>query len=194
MLWRKPKSEKCGKVGIINYHQRYYRSPDIGSTFWIELAQADVSTEPGFSNQKLPPAANKQLPAAVEGTLLYIEDNIPNMRLMEVLIGKFDKLKLLSAGSAEEGIELARNTLPDLIILDLNLPGMSGLEALQILKNGARTSDIPVIALSAASMESDIYSGLNAGFDRYLTKPIDLDFAIITIVELLEEKKLAYQD
>ena len=74
---------------------------------------------------------------------------------------------------------------PQVVILDINLPGMSGLEAVRVLKSWPETRDIPVIALSAAAMERDVRRGVEAGFYRYLTKPIQVDELLATLEQLL---------
>ena len=82
---------------------------------------------------------------------------------------------MLSARDGNQGIALARTHLPDVILMDINLPGISGIEALNILRRDPATRHIPIIALSANAMLSDIEQGLEAGFFRYLTKPIKVN-------------------
>jgi CheY-like chemotaxis protein len=84
-------------------------------------------------------------------------------------------MRLLSARDGNRGIELARASLPEVILMDINLPGISGIEALQILREDPATAHIPVVALSANAMPRDIEKGLQAGFFRYLTKPIKIN-------------------
>ena len=115
------------------------------------------------------------------GTVLYIEDNPANLQLMELIVKRIEHLSLVSAHDAELGIELAKVITPDLIILDINLPGMDGFVALKKLRNTPATKNIPVIALSANAMPKDIERGLNAGFQKYLTKPIVVTDAIDAI-------------
>ena len=90
-------------------------------------------------------------------------------------------MKILAADTAEKGIELARTRDPDLIVLDINLPGMDGFEALALLQSYVDTRHIPIIALSANAMPSDVKRGLEAGFLQYLTKPIDVKEFLRTI-------------
>jgi CheY-like chemotaxis protein len=104
--------------------------------------------------------------------LLYVEDNPANLQLVERLIGRRNDLRLLSAVDGIRGVELARAALPDVILMDINLPGISGIEALKILREDKTTAHIPIVALSANAMPRDIKRGLDAGFFRYLTKPI----------------------
>jgi CheY-like chemotaxis protein len=105
-------------------------------------------------------------------TLLYVEDNQANMDLAEQLIARRPDMRLLGAGDGMRGVLMARQHLPDLILMDINLPGISGLQALKMLQDDPRTRHIPVLALSANALPRDIERGLEAGFFRYLTKPV----------------------
>ncbi|HEX7706595.1 MAG TPA: PAS domain S-box protein [Thermoanaerobaculia bacterium] len=142
-----------------------------GSTFWVELMSTAPLTLPAFVEIAAPPDSHA---AALDHqrTLLYVEDNPANLQLVERIIGRRKDLRLLSAVDGNRGVELARASLPDVILMDINLPGISGTEALKILRDDAATAHIPVIALSANAMPRDIQKGLEAGFFRYLTKPI----------------------
>ena len=142
-----------------------------GSTFWIELpltAEAE-STEKPISQDK---AINTGKP---QQTVLYIEDNAANLRLVEAMLRHQPHLKLISATHGESGLELARRYKPQVILLDIHLPGMDGYAVLEALKTDPITRDIPVIALSADAMSIDIDRGLQAGFIQYLTKPVKMD-------------------
>jgi CheY-like chemotaxis protein len=130
------------------------------------------------------------------GTLLYVEDNLTNMQLVEQLIARRPDLRLLSAGDAILGITLARTRQPEVILMDINLPGMSGIQALKILREDPLTAHIPVLAISANAMPHDIKRGLEAGFLRYLTKPIKvgeflnaLDMALDVAEKVLDVEK-----
>ncbi len=108
-------------------------------------------------------------------TLLYVEDNPANLKLVEQLIARRPDMRLLTAVNGNLGIELARDNQPEVILMDINLPGISGFEALKILRADPATAHIPVIAVSANAMPRDIEKGLEAGFFRYLTKPIKVN-------------------
>lgn len=108
-------------------------------------------------------------------TLLYVEDNLANLMLVEQIIENQPQVRMLSARDGNLGIALARTQLPDVILMDINLPGLSGIEVLKILQEDPITKHIPIVALSANAMQSDIEKGLEAGFFRYLTKPIKVD-------------------
>jgi len=144
----------------------------VGSEFWVELIRA---AEPQLPVDTIEAAALKpaqsQKVAALR-TLLYVEDNPANLKLVERLIARRPNMRLLSAGDATLGIELARGHQPEVILMDINLPGVSGIAALAILRDDPLTRHIPVVAISANAMPHDIRKGLEAGFFRYLTKPI----------------------
>jgi PAS domain S-box-containing protein len=146
-------------------------TPGIGSVFWFDLSPA---TAPGLVAE--PPEAAESVPERIDGaplrTLLYVEDNPANVQLIEQLVARRQDMRLLTARDGTRGIELARVNHPDVILMDINLPGISGIEALRILREDMTTAHIPVIALSANAMPRDIERGLHAGFFRYLTKPI----------------------
>jgi CheY-like chemotaxis protein/anti-sigma regulatory factor (Ser/Thr protein kinase) len=144
----------------------------VGSVFWIELNSA-VSPQLVLDKELHAAAAHVQVQHATAlRTLLYVEDNQANMQLVEQLIARRPGMRLLSAGDGASGIALARNHLPDVILMDINLPGISGIQALNMLRSDPATEHIPVIAISANAMPHDIRKGLDAGFLRYLTKPI----------------------
>ncbi|WP_232250977.1 hybrid sensor histidine kinase/response regulator [Janthinobacterium sp. 1_2014MBL_MicDiv] len=141
----------------------------VGTTFWFELA---ASTAPSLVLGDGDALPQVQEPQESQRTLLYVEDNPANLALVEQLIARRSDLKLLTAIDAHLGIDLARTYQPDVILMDINLPGISGYGALHILHDDPLTSHIPVMALSANAVPRDIEKGLEAGFFRYLTKPI----------------------
>ncbi|MFZ2655516.1 MAG: PAS domain S-box protein [Victivallales bacterium] len=159
-----------------------------GSVFWCELKSSSAPhlvVEEGEA--KVEAFVLPQLPAgAAQHTLLYVEDNPANMKMVEQLIGRFPDMRLLTAVNGILGIDLARSTLPNVILMDINLPGISGIEALKILKKDPATAHIPVVALSANAMPRDIEKGLDAGFFRYITKPIKVKEFMETLNEALE--------
>ena len=144
--------------------------------FWFELASA-VAPRLGRGAE---PARGRPIRHGVQHgaplrTLLYVEDNPANLKLVEQLIARRPTLRLLSAIDGNVGIELARAHQPEVILMDINLPGISGLEALKILREDPATAHIPVLAISANAMARDIEKGLEAGFFSYLTKPIKVE-------------------
>ena len=148
-----------------------------GSVFWVELKATPppyIAYHPG--DQTAPPAVAPGAPVADGApTLLYIEDNPANLRLVQEILSFRSDLRLLSAPDGPQGVALARLHLPYLILMDINLPGISGAEAQQILRADSLTALIPVIALTANAMPHEVKAGLEAGFFRYITKPINID-------------------
>jgi len=158
-----------------------------GSTFWVELRStaAPELAANGIEPATLPPP---QQPASSTRlrTLLYIEDNPANMELVAQLVARRADLRLLTAVNGTLGVELARAHQPDVILMDINLPGISGIDAVKILREDAATAHIPVVALSANAMPRDIELGLEVGFFRYLTKPIKVREFMDTLDEALK--------
>ena len=146
-----------------------------GSVFWFELP---LSEAPQAISYDIDPTAPTPLPqrfGAPLHTVLYVEDNGANLKLMERLFARRADLRLLVATDGNAGVELARAHLPQAILMDINLPGLSGTEALQILRADPLTAHIPIIAVSANAVPGDIKRSLDAGFFSYVTKPIKLN-------------------
>ncbi len=167
-----------------------------GCTFWIDLNLAkgpvvigdNTTSEHDLkqSEQLLPSAALALSAAAVvpllpKYTLLYVEDNPANLMLVEAIIARRNDIRLISAIDGTSGIALARSAQPDLILMDINLPGINGISALKALTFDATTAHILVMALSANAMPRDIERGLAAGFFRYITKPIKVEEFLATL-------------
>jgi signal transduction histidine kinase/ActR/RegA family two-component response regulator len=146
-----------------------------GSMFWIELNTADAHEVAIAAIAPELPTESPISPNVSKHTLLYVEDNPANMMLVQDLIARRPDIKLLCARDGDTGIEIARSALPNVILMDINLPGISGIKALKLLQDDPMTAHIPVIALSANAIPRDIKKGLEAGFFRYLTKPIKFD-------------------
>jgi PAS domain S-box-containing protein len=157
-----------------------------GSVFWFELKAAAA---PQLTADIAEPAADPKAQAqrgAMLRTLLYVEDNPANLKLIQQLIARRPDMRLLSATDGTRGIQLARANQPEVILMDINLPGITGIEALKILREDPATSHIPVVALSANAMPRDIQKGMLAGFFLYLTKPIKVDEFMNTLDAALE--------
>lgn len=140
--------------------------------FWIELS---LTTAPKLVADEGETAASvaPQIPDGTPPrTLLYVEDNPDNLELVEQIIARRPDLYLLSARDGIRGIEMARASGPEVILMDISLPGISGIDALKILAKDQSTAHIPIIALSANAEPCDIEVALHAGFFSYLTKPI----------------------
>jgi PAS domain S-box-containing protein len=160
-----------------------------GSVFWIELnLTAERRAVRGAALSSAVAHAHVQSDAQLR-TLLYVEDNPANLMLVEDLIARRPDIRLLTARDGNRGIEIARASRPDVILMDINLPGISGLKALKILAEDPTTAHIPVVALSANAIPRDIQKGLEAGFFRYLTKPIKVNEFMATLDVALEFAK-----
>ena len=158
----------------------------MGSVFWFELMSID---EPSLSVEEIEVAALSQPHVPRDSrlhTLLYVEDNPTNLQLVKKIIARHPDLSLLTAVDGYSGIEIARVSLPDVILMDINMPGMNGYEALKILQSDPTTAHIPVLAITANAMPRDIKHGMEAGFFRYITKPIMVN-------ELLEALNVALE-
>ncbi len=158
----------------------------VGSLFWIEL---ELTAAPQIPMRPAPPLLvqsgdiNTNEPTC---TVLYVEDNPANLMLVEEIIARRPDIRLLSALDGRSGIELARLAQPDVILMDINLPGISGITALGILAKDLATAHIPVVALSANAIPRDIENGLAAGFYGYLTKPIQVGQFLETLDKALQ--------
>ena len=146
----------------------------VGSEFWIELIR-DVTPQLAAGHTMPAKLVQQAQENAALRTLLYVEDNPANLMLVEQIIEGHPQIRMLSAHNGNLGIALARAHLPDVILMDINLPGISGFQALKILREDPLTAHIPVLAISANAMPRDIEKGLEAGFFRYLTKPIKVN-------------------
>jgi len=151
-----------------------------GSTFWVEVPVA-ASNDDIFVAVSEPSAIGRKVRPYVKGTLLYVEDIETNIRLMESIVAMFEGLTMVTALTGAEGIKQARAQTPDLIMLDLNLPDMSGLDVLKALRRHDETRAIPTIAISAAATKDAIDKGLHAGFLQYLTKPVQVSEVVEVI-------------
>jgi signal transduction histidine kinase/ActR/RegA family two-component response regulator len=146
-----------------------------GSVFWIDMISTSAPDFKDAAAGTASPAATQVDSGVSVQKLLYVEDNPANLKLVEQLIARRPDMRLHTAVNGTLGIELARKLKPKVILMDINLPDISGFEALKILHDDAATTHIPVVALSANAMPRDIEKGLQAGFFRYLTKPIKVD-------------------
>jgi PAS domain S-box-containing protein len=158
----------------------------VGSVFWFEFLLTPAPKPTAVSTESTI-VANAPVPTgALLRTLLYVEDNPANLTLVERLIARRSDIRLLTAVNGTLGIDLARASRPEVILMDINLPGISGFEALKILRADPATAHIPVVVLSANAMPSDIKKGLEAGFFHYLTKPIKVNELMDTLDVALE--------
>ncbi|MDO9189609.1 MAG: response regulator, partial [Sulfurimicrobium sp.] len=168
-----------GAIGVISEAGQ-------GSTFWIEL---------NLGHSLLLPPAERQGAVSVPASefkanhrVLYIEDNPANLKLVAQMLTKRINFELITAHTGELGLLQARKHQPELIILDINLPGMDGFELRARLRLFEETRNIPVIALSAKVRPRDIERALRAGFQGYVTKPIEIDKLLAAIDKVIQNE------
>ena len=176
-----------GSVGFVSV-------PGKGSEFWLDLPVHE--RERGRMPSSIPKLASETLATLTEPsyTVVYIEDNPSNIAFMRELLEDFERINLLAIPTAEVGIEVVREQRPALVIMDINLPGMSGFEATRRLREWPETADIPVIALTAAAMVGDRKRAAEAGFRKYLTKPVKIDELLHVLKELLPSSRATSMD
>jgi PAS domain S-box-containing protein len=159
-----------GEIGVSS-------TPGIGSVFWIDL-QADAitaATDPAHAQSGPSNAGSAGTPQAeAVATVLCVEDNPASLKLVQAILAPRSDIRLLSAANGRLGVEMARTLMPAVILMDNNMPEMSGREAQAILRDDPRTAGIPIIALTANAMPDAVNEGVAAGFFRYLTKPFDV--------------------
>lgn len=157
-----------GEVGVTS-------TPGAGSVFWIELGWSSSALAALPVPLRPRAAANAPVGTVVtRSTVLCVEDNPASLHLIREALSFREDVQLLTASNGQAGVEMARRHLPDVILMDNNMPVLSGREAQAILRGDPKTAGIPIIAISANAMPGAIASGLAAGFFRYLTKPIEL--------------------
>ena len=156
--------------------------PGVGSVFWIELPNAKVQPAP-------PPPPGPALAAAPlqDFELLYVEDKGSNIEVIAAFLESQPQAHLRTASHGEAALTLARARRPDLVLMDIHLPGMDGYEILRRMRADPQLAGIPIVALSADAMPHDIERGLAAGFDHYLSKPVDFGELLRIITTLLAQ-------
>ena len=171
-------------VEMMNGQLNFESAEGVGTHFWIDLPLAMEWNQQQKEIIKSVDYVPTKLAFSTPKNVLYIEDNPTNIRLLQQFFNRHDCLNLDIAEEPFVGIYKARNDQPDLIILDINLPGMDGFEAMNVLQNDRLTKHIPVIGLSANAMPYDIERGIKSGFFEYLTKPVDMNRLIETLNRL----------
>lgn len=170
-----------GKIGVDS-------KEGIGSTFWIDLPVNEYANSKNLDVEASNIKSEGKSKLTGKYNVLYIEDNPANLRLVAQVLGRRSNIHMISAEEPVQGIDLAESTVPDLILLDINLPGIDGYEVLKRLRKNKVTVNIPVVAISANAMPQDIKKGLKAGFYDYITKPIDISSLLQTIDVVLSKK------
>ena len=162
--------------------------PGQGCTFWVELERAVAFEEKLRQIVVETPERRNRESAEAPQTILYIEDNRANLLLMKRIVEKKTPHEFISAADGLEGLDLAMASLPDLILLDITLPTMDGFEVFRELRSHDATKSIPVLAVSANAMDSDIQKYKEAGFTDYVTKPIDVRVLLEKVGEYMSPK------
>lgn len=159
-----------------------------GSDFYVEIPIAKVKhTLDGLSDDSSK-TTEKSMDEVRIYKVLYVEDNPANLKLVERILTRIPSIEMFSSASGELSIDLARAHKPDIILLDINLPGIDGFEVFRRLRGYEETANIPIIAVSANAMEKDIEKGLDFGFKDYITKPINVSSFIEKISTVLKER------
>ncbi len=171
-------------VGMMGGEIGFTSTLDEGSTFWVDMpiAATHISATVPTAGQD---SAQATLPSLDRAQILYIEDNENNRTLFRHYMSVLKGVTIIEAEDGPRGIAMARSRMPDLIFLDINLPGMNGYDVLEELKADPSLRSIPVIALTANAMEGDAERGLQKGFVRYLSKPARLDEVMRAVYDLL---------
>jgi len=157
-----------------------------GSTFWFTLPVAAIAVS--RARTLVVDTSPHSLHDVGQVSILYVEDTVENRNLVRRLLGRYPNVRYLEAESGEQGIELARRERPDIILMDMRMPGMSGLEALKLLRADTRTKDLAVIALTGAAMPHEAEEINAAGFDGYVVKPFRIGTLLSQLVAVLERR------
>jgi len=166
--------------GAIGFESR----EGVGSTFWIQLPiAANPEQQEALLQDEQTDLQTSATKDSLHGRVVYVEDNQANVIVMQYVFKQLPDVELHIAENAEYGLEIIRRLMPDLVIMDINLPGMNGLSALKILKADPQTTDIPVIAVSASAMPNDVEAGLKFGARAYIIKP----FRVRELLTLFED-------
>ncbi|MCW8915381.1 MAG: PAS domain S-box protein [Magnetovibrio sp.] len=160
--------------------------PDLGSTFWFEVPIS--SDTESYQDDSVDETLSDLNPPSEPKKVLYIEDNNHNRQLVQELLAPYENIEYHTSLTGEDGIMKAEEISPDLVLMDIDLPGIDGFETLRRLKASETTQNIPVIAVSANALPRDIRKGSKAQFEKYLTKPLDVRRALKTIFHVLKHK------
>ncbi|TCS71671.1 PAS domain S-box-containing protein [Sulfuritortus calidifontis] len=175
-----------GEIGL-------HSEAGLGSEFWVDMPPASLSPDPTQAAAAEAEPVERKRPKPAEGRVyhvLYVEDNFLSQRLMQSLLSQRPEIKLIEADTAEAGLALAETIRPDLIFMDINLPGMDGYQALQKLQHSHHLKGVPVVAVTANAMTGEEERGLAAGFQAYLTKPFKIEKLYDLLDRLLVEPEL----
>jgi CheY-like chemotaxis protein len=159
-----------------------------GSTFWVEFPVVEGPVQRLKQNGADVPDPVELKASHKARVVLYVEDNLSNLKLVRRLMAHRPEVRLVPAMQGQTGLDLARKHRPDLILLDLHLPDLSGLTVLHRLREEPETRDIPVVLISADATPGQIERLLAAGAHSYLTKPLDIKKFLALVDEILSEE------
>lgn len=167
-------------------------TPGEGSRFWVELPVAEEPSGPSPAADREASAASE--PAGRRGVVLYVEDDLSSLVLVRHVLARRPGFEVLHTTLGAQGLELAFSRRPDLILLDLHLPDMTGIEVLESLRRSETTRSIPVVVVSASAMPSDVEQVQTMGIARYLTKPLDIRVFLDTVDSILDHRERGDHD
>ena len=171
--------------GLMNGSVGFSSEAGKGSRFWVEVPTYRAPVADLTKAASAPPVTSPLAAGGARHKVVYVEDNPSNIAFMRELVDDLASVELLTAPTAEIGLPLIRAHRPAVVIMDINLPGMSGFDAAKQLREWPETSGIPIVGLSAAALVKDTARGKDAGFYRYLTKPVKVDELTRALEELL---------
>lgn len=171
-------------IEMMNGRISFESEVGVGSTFWVDFPKGTRSSSNLSDIEAITETSSLQR-LNNRKVVLYVEDNPANLTLMEMILERMPAVRLISAHTAELGLTMAEQECPDLILMDINLPGMNGLDALEHIKNSNTLSTTPIIAVSANALPKDINLAMAAGFDDYITKPFEIEQVIKSIEDIL---------
>lgn len=157
-----------------------------GSTFWFELPVTEEAVEAPQPIRKITPVTGDMV-----GCILIIEDSAANVQLIKDILEPYDDIELIAASTGEEGVELAISRRPDIVLTDVNLSGMSGLDVVRYLRNVKETGDMPVFAVSADARGETRQRCFEAGMNGFFAKPVDVADLTQSIAGTLHERRLS---
>ena len=176
-----------GRIGVES-------SLDRGSTFWIELPTVAVYQVAGVETLPLPPQPTRTFDALKKPLrVLYIEDDPANLALLELMAATIDGLTITRAPDAERGLADIEANSPDLVLMDIGLPGQDGYQALKRIRDSRATRELPVIALTAFALNENVEDGRRAGFDGYVTKPFELEELLAAMTSVMQRGPVSTQ-
>ena len=158
----------------------------VGSKFWVDMIVAENSGVAAHAGPKTK-SVSGALSSSCHGKILYVEDNENNRLLFRNIISTFKNVEIIEAETGALGLEMAIRERPDIVFLNINLPGLNGYDVLKAMRENDELRSMPIVALTANAMAGDADRGLEMGFYKYLTKPIRIDQILETVLECLSK-------